>query len=331
MRLKLKDKIWLYGQLATFTKAGFGIDQSLRSLQSGEPNPDRTTFLEHVRERIRLGATLSEAIGNSQAGITPLEISIMQAAEMAGMLEQGFAHLAEYFESAVKTRRQVVGKLIYPALLIHLAILLPAIPRFVQTQDLAGTLVGVVIGLASVYAITICLVLAFRALWSRGGEQIGVDRLLRRTPLVGGVRKALSLQRFCSVLRMHVECGQKISAGAAAGGEASDSAVVKSASNHLAETARGGSPMGSVILGLVEAFPHELGSAIHNAEQTGMLSEELTRWTEIFRQRVAAAFERIGTWLPRLIYFAVVIFVIWTIFSMLSSIYKPLLDGIDQF
>lgn len=331
MRLKLKDKIWLYHQLAQFAHAGFGIDQSLRSLQTGENDPDRTTFLEHVRARIGEGATLSEAIENPRAGITPMEISVLRAAELSGMLERGFKHLAEYFESARKTRRQVIGRLVYPALLVHLAILLPAVPRLIRTQDIVGVSGSILIALAFVYALAIVVVSGFRILWRAGGRQNGPDRFLRRTPLVGGVRKALALHRFCSVFRMFVECGQKISNGAAAGGEASDSAVVDEAAGILARTARDGSPVGSVILSLGEAFPRELGSAIQNAELSGMLSEELGRWSEIYRERVSAAFHRIGVWLPRLIYFAVVIFVVWTIFSMLSETYKPIFDQLEAF
>lgn len=291
----------------------------------------RDHFVDQLRQRLSDGMTLGDALKSSTPAVPPMEVSVIRAAETSGMLEQAFRYLTEHYESVFSTRKKALARLVYPALLIHLAILLPAIPEFVRTQDLASTLGLSVVLLVALYVITAGLVLGFRVIHRAARTDRAADGILRRLPLWGKVRRASALYRFCSVFRMYLECGQKISTSAAAGGEASNSAVVQSAADALANTARDGHPVGSAIFNLQSVFPNELASGIHSAEQTGMLSEELGRWANLYREKTMESLDRFGAWAPRIIYILAALFVAWQIIKMYASIYAPifeLLDGI---
>ena len=328
--LRIHDKIWLYSHLANYTKAGFGFDQALRSLMEQARGAERRGATEAARRVVRSGGTLSQALSTPEVGALPMESAILRAAESSGMLEQAFAYLSGHFESVRQTRITIRAQLLYPGILVHLGILLPAIPAYIRTQSFASSIGLALVMLLGLYAFVIAFGLVSRVLWKRAVTDCGIDRVLRSVPLVGGLRRAIGLERFSNVLRMQIECGQLISTGVAAAGEASGSAVLAEAGQRLSETARGGSPLGSEILTMRRAFPDDFATAIRTAEQTGMLGEELTRWSHLYRRRVVDQFGRLAAWAPRVVYLLVALFVAWQIISLGMSIYAPVLDLLDE-
>lgn len=331
MSLSTKDKVRLYTEFANYIRAGFGIDQALRSLVDQSPAPARREFLENVRRSIRQGSTFSQAIESANGGVSSMELAVIRPAELAGMLDQAFDYLAEHFRALSKTRRDIKVSLIYPALLVHMAILLPTIPRYLMSQDFPREVSVTVVQLLIAYGIAAFLTFGLTGLVKLARTRTGADRCVRLLPLIGAARKSMALQRFCSVFQMSIECGQKISAGAAAGGQASESAIVHTAANQLANTARGGSPIGSEILALESAFPRELGTSIVQAEQTGLLSEELARWANLYRQRVDDQLRLIAFWTPKILFFFVAIFVAWQIIGMFLGTYMKIFEKFDKF
>ena len=64
---------------------------------------------------------------------SPFEVSSVVAAERAGRLPETLRRLAGYFEKRGRTRDRIGNALIYPALVLHAAVLLP--PLFLLFRD----------------------------------------------------------------------------------------------------------------------------------------------------------------------------------------------------
>ncbi len=259
-----RDKFLLYAEMTKMVKAGFGFDRASELLLRQAGSPAQRRFAEGLQKGLRRGESLADAMDQMPLGITNLETSIVRAAEASGNLEEGFAYLHGYFHTLWKTNRQVVVRLVYPFVLLHLAVFLPALPKLIMDPSL-GVLQEVGIRLGVLYAGVAVLGLAAVLLNRRAAVDRVADGLLSVLPLLGRARQLIAWQRFCSVLGMYVRSGQKISTGLDAAALASQSARIHQAGSRLAEVARSGSPDGDVMQ-RQRAFPEDFARSISMAE-----------------------------------------------------------------
>ena len=124
-------------QLATLLGAGQPLERSLGILlkQAGEPR--RRALLERVREQVKAGKPLSQALEEEHGQFSSLYLSMVRAGEAGGSLEHTLHQLADYLERSQKVRGEVINALIYPIFLVvgvlgSLALLLAyVVPQFV--------------------------------------------------------------------------------------------------------------------------------------------------------------------------------------------------------
>ncbi len=333
MRLSLRDKHQLYAELAKMVKAGFGFDRSAAVLEEQAANAAQREFSRAIQEGLKGGQTISQAIAQSSLGVTALETSVIRAAEEGGALEEGFGYLRDYFATVQRTRRQIRGRLIYPAIVLHFGMLIPPfLKSMTKTMTGQGSVnLGAEIAttFAVVYGLAALVWLGARWLHRAARTNEPIDRFLRLLPLVGPTRRAIALQRFCNVFRIFILSGQKISTGLDAAGNATQSAVVSAAGARLAGVASGGDSIGEAMLA-ESAFPRDFARSTANAEQTGTLEEDLRRWSAFYADSVDGQMEKVGFWLPRLLFLAVMIYVGWQIVSWYSGYLGDMLKMMDE-
>lgn len=118
-------------QLSLFTKqlsilqdAGLPILRSLRILE-GQCKPGRLkNAVGDVGDEIEAGATLSEAMAKSPKVFSRLYINMIKAGEAGGALEVILRRLSEFLERSESLKRKVKGALIYPIVVVLVAILI---------------------------------------------------------------------------------------------------------------------------------------------------------------------------------------------------------------
>lgn len=124
-------------QLATLLGAGQPLERSLGILLKQASEPRRRALLERVREQVKAGKPLSQALEEEHGQFTSLYISMVRAGEAGGSLEHTLRQLSEYLERSQALRGEVINALIYPVFLVvgvlgSLALLLAyVVPQFV--------------------------------------------------------------------------------------------------------------------------------------------------------------------------------------------------------
>lgn len=109
-------------QLATLLGAGLPLDRSLHILQDLAESEPLQRLLKSVRDQVRGGAPLSDAL-DSQHGVFPrLYVNMVRGGESGGTLDVTLARLADYLKRSKALKDSVVSALIYPALLMVLAV-----------------------------------------------------------------------------------------------------------------------------------------------------------------------------------------------------------------
>jgi general secretion pathway protein F len=105
-------------QLATLLGAGQPLDRALQILLELPESEKAKRIVERIRDHVRSGAPLSEALEAEPGVFTRLYVNMVRAGEVGGSLDSTLTRLAEYLERAKSLKESVVNALIYPAILV---------------------------------------------------------------------------------------------------------------------------------------------------------------------------------------------------------------------
>ncbi|WP_430391604.1 type II secretion system inner membrane protein GspF [Dyella sp. 20L07] len=124
-------------QLATLLGAGQPLDRALGILMDLPEGERAKKLIERVRDRVRGGTPLSQALDDEHSVFPKLYVSLVRAGEAGGSLEDTLRRLAEYLERSQQLRGSIINALIYPAFLMVgvlgslLLLLAYVVPQFV--------------------------------------------------------------------------------------------------------------------------------------------------------------------------------------------------------
>lgn len=105
-------------QLATLLSAGQPLDRALQILLELPESEKARRVVERIRDHVRGGAPLSEALEAEPGIFSRLYVNMVRAGEVGGSLDSTLTRLADYLERAKSLRESVVNALIYPAILV---------------------------------------------------------------------------------------------------------------------------------------------------------------------------------------------------------------------
>lgn len=167
-------------QLATLLGAGLPLDRSLGILSELAENERVGQMVGKIRNRVREGGSLSEAMEERHGVFSRFYINMVRAGEIGGSLDQTLARMGEYLERTKELKDNVVSALIYPALLVVLAIaslillMVYVIPQFAPMFEEFGgdlpLLTRIVMAVGDIlqnYWWLIALVVVLGVLWFR--------------------------------------------------------------------------------------------------------------------------------------------------------------------
>ena len=141
---RLKHLALLSRQLYILVSTGTPLVESLAAMERQARDERWRAILTDVRERVEQGSSLHEALGEHGQAFDPITRSLVAAGESAGKLPLMLDRIATLTRKQLHLRGSVIGAMIYPALLMVVAIavltlmLVFVLPRFAglfQTLD----------------------------------------------------------------------------------------------------------------------------------------------------------------------------------------------------
>jgi general secretion pathway protein F len=105
-------------QLATLLGAGQPLDRALQILLELPEGEKAKRIVERIRDHVRSGAPLSEALEAEPGVFSRLYVNMVRAGEVGGAMDTTLARLANYLERAKALKESVINAMIYPAILI---------------------------------------------------------------------------------------------------------------------------------------------------------------------------------------------------------------------
>jgi general secretion pathway protein F len=126
-RIRQQDISIMTRQLATLLTAGIPLVDSLNALTEQVENVKMKTVVSQIRQSVREGASLADAMRSSSPVFTDLYISMIRAGESSGTLDVVLLRLAEFMENQIKIMNKIKAALAYPIFMSVVMVLVVAI------------------------------------------------------------------------------------------------------------------------------------------------------------------------------------------------------------
>lgn len=303
----------VYHQLAALLRAGIPLLRALDLMVQSPELGDARGLLAGVRDRVRDGSALSDAMTAVCRSVTPYEEAVIRAAEQSAAMQEMLDRLAQFLEQQERLRHRVRSALVYPCLVVgagivvvvlQLGILLPRTRELLsagggQLPLLTRMMIGfgevlLTFGLPVLAAAAVAALAVKRRIAADPGWRMWWDRVLFRLPIVGPGRGLLVNVRFARTMAILLQGGASPVESLRLSGLATGSAVVRAMSDGAAERVRQGSSVSGAVR-QVGPLAENLPGWIEVGENTGNLAAMLAtaadgceeRWERFLQRRLS--------------------------------------------
>lgn len=217
-------------QLSTLQDAGLPILRSLQILEQQQKPGLMKAIIGAVAEDVEGGTSLSGAMARHPKAFDKLYVNMVAAGEAGGVLDLILARLADFMEKAQKLKKKVIGAMIYPAVVISIAvgivtmIMIFVVPKFeqifrdfkVDLPDVTKTLLKVSrwvandYGWAYIAGSPFLLYLLLKLLRMSEGGRFAVDVVKLKIPILGSIVSKSVIARFTRTLGTLISAGVPI-------------------------------------------------------------------------------------------------------------------------
>jgi general secretion pathway protein F len=299
-------------QLATLLGAGLPLVDALGALAEQIHRAALRAIFSQVRERVREGSALADALAMHGHVFSSLYVNMVRAGEAAGALEVVLGRLADYSESQAEFVSKVRGALTYPIIMLIVAagivtfLMAYVVPQitsvFEQTAQALPASTQALIWISTTMSNDWLLLLAaaiglpaafMAALRTTTGREI-YDRWLLRAPYIGPMVIKIVSARMARTLATLLSSGvQLLTALDAVKLLISNRTLVREIENSR-DSIREGHGMANT-LGRSGLFPPLLIEMIRVGERSGELEPMLERAADAYEREVASSLAQMTT------------------------------------
>ncbi len=334
--VKEDDFLVFNQQFNTLIKAGLPILKSLELLAERAATPRLRPLLQEVRNRVREGASLSEAL-EAQGGFPKVYVTAVLAGEKSGNLPGVLDYYIAYQRVSTGVRKKLIATLIYPVILVVVAstiliyLVTYVVPQFAKLYaDMNVTLpevTQILLTLTVTYRIYFAgfiglflLGIAAAFLWSRTEPgALAMDRMKLKIPVIGDTWIKFQVAQFCRTLSTLLAGGTPLVTALTTSADAVKSKLISNAIKESAQLVREGQSLHSALL-TTKIMP-ELGiDMVEVGEASGALSAMLGSVAEFYEEETN---QRMAT-LIAVVEPAILVFMAIVIAFILISLYLPI-------
>ena len=303
--IKPKTLMIFTRQLATLINAGLPLLRGLNVLAKQERDSIFKSTIGKLADSVQDGSTFSEGLAQHPRIFNDLYVNMVRAGEVGGLLDIVLARLAEFQEKAQKVKNKVVAAMVYPVIVLFLAIgimiflLIFIVPRFaaifhdmlgdrplpaitllvINASDFMQKYWATLLGAGGIAAG------AYRFIVRTGAGRRVMDRFKLRAPLFGDMVRKTLISRFSRTLGTLVTSGVPILQALEITRETAGNTVLARAIAQVHDSVK----EGETIVQPLEAshvFPPMVVSMVDVGEETGQLPEMLLKIAEVYDDEV---------------------------------------------
>ncbi|WP_017306472.1 type II secretion system F family protein [Spirulina subsalsa] len=343
--ITVKDKAVLSRQFSVMVNAGVAMVRCLGILTEQCDNPKMKKALKAISSDVQEGISLSEAMRKHPACFDQLYVSMVEAGEVGGVLDQVLDRLAMLLENMQRLANQVKSAMSYPvavgslAVIVFFAMTIFLIPIFAGIFDDLGTelplltqtmvmlsgwftsIIFWVIAIPSVFGV----VFAYKQYYKTPAGRLQIDAFMLKAPILGDLNTKNAVARFARIFGTLTRSGVPILncldiVRDIAGNEVIANAVEAT----KGEIQQGG--MISIALEKEGVFPPLAVQMISIGEETGELDAMLLKVADFYEDEVEQAVKALTSVIEPLM----MVGVAGIVGVILLSMYLPMFAVFDQ-
>lgn len=282
-------------QLSSLLAAGIPLSRALQIVSREASTPVAREQWKEIYDQVIDGASLADSMARLPQTFPAVYVAMVQAGETGGFLDVVLGQIAEFQAREKELRSRVISALIYPAILLTLAIgvliflMLFFIPRFkIIFAGFGGSLpllTQIIVRISEVvskYGLFVVLGAAVAGFvlrqWLRSEQgRRAWQQFVLRLPVIGPLNARFAMTRFCRMLGTLVGSGVSLIHALRVARESIGNQTLVDAVSDSIERVKQGDGLAASLSDCRTLFPGSVIEMITVAEETGRLDQELVR------------------------------------------------------
>ncbi|MBV9387948.1 MAG: type II secretion system F family protein [Chroococcidiopsidaceae cyanobacterium CP_BM_ER_R8_30] len=342
--VSVKDKAVFSRQFAALVNAGVAIVRGLGLLSEQCRNPKMKKALSEISSDVQQGVNLSDAMRKHPQCFDNLYVSMIQAGEVGGVLDEVLNRLAKLLEDVAKLQNQIKSAMAYPtvvgllAIAIFIGMTVFLIPIFAgifkQLNAPLPALTQFMLGVSEVLrswklvvviALVIAATIAYRMYYKTRVGKETIDRLALKVPLFGDLIQKTAVARFSRTFGALTRSGVPILTALEIIRDTAGNQVIANAVDASRRDIQQGG-MISVALEKEKVFPVMAIQMISIGEETGELDKMLGKVADFYEDEVEQAVKALTSIIEPLM----IVVLGGMVGMILLSMYLPLFGVFDH-
>ena len=303
----VKDKAIFSRQFAVLINAGVALVRGLGVLSDQCPNPKLKKALQEISGDVQQGTNLSDAMRKHPNCFDGLYVSMVQAGEVGGVLDEVMNRLAKLLEDVARLQNQIKAAMTYPiavgiiAVTIFLGMCIFLLPIFenifielkAPLPAFTAFMIGISRFLRSFYVIFVIIAIvvaayAYRQYYKTRVGRETMDRFFLKMPLFGDLIQKTATARFCRTFGALSRSGVPILTSLEIVRDTAGNQVIANAVDEARKEVQTGGQI-SLALQREHVFPVMAIQMISIGEETGEIDTMLMKVADFYEDEVEQA------------------------------------------
>lgn len=338
--VSVKDKALFSRQFSAMIDAGVALVRCLGILSDQCDNPKLKRALMDINGSVQEGNSLSESMAKHPSCFDQLYVSMVEAGEVGGILDEVLGRLATLLEDMAKLQAQIKSAMTYPmavgtlAVIVFFAMTIFLVPIFAGIFEGLGTQLPlltrfmlwtskllrswkVVIPFVGIIA----FVFVYKQYYKTPMGRLQIDGLMLKLPLMGDLNSKNAVARFCRIFGTLTRSGVPILTSMEIVEQTAGNVVISNAIAAASEEIQQGGMM-SVALEKSQVFPALAIQMISIGEETGQMDAMMMKVADFYENEVEQAVKALTSLLEPLMMCAVAGLVGVILLSMYLPMFK---------
>lgn len=338
-KAKIPKKVLLsiLNQMAIMMKAGVSLPMAMSILIDGQKDKKVKSILQEINKDLFGGIPLSASMQKFNA-FPELIVNMVASGEENGHLDTAFERCADIIERELNLKSKIRGAMMYPIILLCLTLVLiivlnvAVLPQFATLFSSLGAdlplVTRCVMGFSNFltgywYVIVIFVVgiiVLVRVLRQNSEPfRLGESRVKLKIPVIGEILRQSYITRFCHIMSSLVMAGVDIVHSLEIARDVIDNLYIKNQLNQVIEDVKIGVPI-NTSMSRFSTFDTLLTSMIRVGEESGMLTDSLSKMGNLYQEQTDDKIKHMTTLLEPLM----IIIIAFVVGTVIVSIVIPM-------
>ncbi|MGB9608848.1 MAG: type II secretion system F family protein [Minisyncoccia bacterium] len=340
-KVKLKDLVIYYRQMAVLFEAQLPLNRILETLYNQTSNPELKEGTFQILEDIEKGLSFSQAIEKQSHIFSDFAISMIRSGEVTGNLDKVISFLADYTDREFSLVSKAKSAAVYPAVIIAVFIIVSGImvtmvfpqikPVFEQSGVKLPFFANLLLGLSTfltdwwialIIFLIVLIILMIDFIQTAEGKAL-IDELKIKLPLVRRVFLPIIMSRFANASALLLKGGIPVAQAMEIVSKTINNELYKDIFSEIADNVKSGMNLSESIMKYpTYYFPEIVPQMISVGETTGQLDKMLERIADFYARQADAVVSNLAELIQPVLIIGIGILVALLFASILVPIYN---------